>query len=278
MRVLAGTSKIHAETFARALGAEVVDTIEPKDDWVFLVGVDPAHCKTQVQEARSKGQKIAAFWIGSDSLAALQDANFRKNVPTFDVHFAVHERIQAELASWKVPAQVVYPCARNYFTANEVPKRDPNVKRVVGIYSPTPGPEDLYMHNDCVQIAKENPDIQFVFYGAEKYQDLPDNCLDSGRMTPEDTKDIYSKFSCILRLCHHDGFPVGGIEAKIRNLNVIENFAYPGFLFAETLEDVNRVLQDPKTHEEDKGPWPAWYRENCSPEAFGRRVKDLLQI
>lgn len=270
-----GTSRIHSDTFAKALEAKVsLDPLNENTDWIFVVGASP-EALTFVPEARKQGKKVALYWIGSDSLTALGDSVYRKNIPECDIHFSVHERIQEELESWGVKSNVVYPCARNYFTKDEVPKRR-SVGRSVGVYSPSPGPNDLYMFNECLQVARENRDVEFIFYGADAYSKMPDNCVDAGRMTPEDTKDIYARVGCIMRLVQHDGFPVGGIEAKIRNMKIIENFPYPGFEFAETLEDVNKLLKKEETFQEDKGPWPSFYREMCAPKAFKKNIEAAL--
>jgi hypothetical protein len=269
MSVIAGTSAIHAETFAKALGWGVGTS--PTQGWCILCGVSPKD-KELVANLRKDGVKVAGYWIGSDSLCAIQDTNFRRNVPELDLHLVVHERIQKELSLWKVESKVLYPCARNYVTSHVLPK-----EKTVGIYSPSPSPNDLYMHDLCVQIATENPGVKFVFYGAS-YDALPENARSAGRMEPDDTQDLYSQFSCILRLCLHDGFPVGGIEAKVRGLHIIENFPYPGFLYAPTVEKVNEYLHDEATFQIDSGPFPAWYRQECCKEAFKEKTWKLLDL
>jgi len=262
------TSEIHSQTFAQALGCEVV--IDPTPcAWAIFIGVTP-DIVTKVAEFRKLGAKVAGYWIGSDSFAAMSNVQYRASIPKLDLHLVVHERIQRELASWGVESKVLYPCARNF-----VPNGNRPQGKAVGIYAPTPGKNDLYMFKVCKQIARENPRLRFIFYGAS-YDSLPENCEDAGRMSPESTQDLYSQFSVILRLCSHDGFPVGGIEAKIRGLHIIENFQYPGFLFADTIEKVNELLNDEETHKVDNGPWPAWYREQCHPDTFKENVECLL--
>jgi hypothetical protein len=268
--IVSGTSEIHSQTFAQALGCEVVKDPVPCA-WAFFVGVTPG-LKEKVDGFKALGAKTCGYWIGSDSFAALQNPKHRAGIPEFDLHVAVHERICKELASWGVKSEVLYPCARNFVTDGGHPD-----DKVIGIYAPTPRSNDIYMFDVCKQIAKENPDKRFIFYGAT-YDELHENCTDSGRMSPEETKDLYSKFSVILRLCQHDGFPVGGIEARIRGLNVIENYPYPGFLFADTIEKVNELLNDEDTHKIDTGPWPAWYREQCHPDTFKEKLECLLSL
>lgn len=242
---------------------QVVEDTAPGEDWLLYVGVDPG-CKKKVETLRSGGQRVAAYWIGSDSRCALTQKDYRREIPEFDVHLCVHERIAEELKRWGVEATVVYPCARNPSDGLGKPQG-----RLVGVYMPEP---TLYMFDECLQVARENPDLRFVFYGAPEYVGLPANVTGAGRMTPEDTGALIDSFSVVLRLCQHDGFPVGGIECKQRNRHIIENYPYPGFLFAETLEEVNAFLQDPAVHEGDFGPWPSWYREKCSPAAFQKNV------
>jgi len=254
--ILAGTSKIHAETFGSALGGNA------PEGWSFLVGVSPDSAG-QIKKLREKGVKVAAYWIGSDSACAVQDPSYRANVPECDIHLGVHERIQQELSMWGVKSNVVYPCARNYSDGEPPPDN-----KCVGVYMPHTG--SLYMYKQCVQVAKENPDLPFYFYGMAGYPGLPDNCIDGGRIKPEDSP----KISVMLRLCEHDGFPVGGIEAKMRGLHVIENFPYPGFLHAKNLDDVNNYLQS-DIHDGDQTDWPAWYREQCSPQRFNENVRKL---
>jgi hypothetical protein len=81
--------------------------------------------------------------------------------------------------------------------------------------------------------------------------------------------------SVMLRLVRHDGNPVSGIEAKQRNRHVVENFPYDGFLYASTMEDVAKLLQDEKTHQADNGPWPWVYRARCGKEFFKEAVEKI---
>ena len=260
--VYPGTSSIHAETFARALGCDVGTSPLDGGKWGLLVGVAPNPIVRQCKEA---GMKMAAYWIGSDSMQALNQIAVRKNIDTFDVHICVHERIRQELESWGVKAKVVWPCARNY-SGGLLP---PNEK-LVGVYMPEP---NLYMFEECKQVARENPEIQFVFYGAMfEMKDLPENVKDAGRMSPEETTGIMDKMSVMLRLVRHDGNPVGGIECKQRNRHIIENYPYGGFLYARTMEDINKWIRDENTHRGHAGPWPSYYRERCSPENFKKEV------
>ena len=240
----------------------------PTQGWVFVTGISP-ESKEKVEKLRKSGVKVAAYWIGSDSLCAVTDEKYRKNIPEYDIHFCVHERIQKELAGWQVSSHVLYPCWRNFLATTSQKK-----KKLVGVYMPDPG--RLYMYTECVKIAEENSNLNFLFYGLQKYDNLPKNVLHGGRLTPEQVAEKTSDITVMLRLTQHDGFPVGGIEAKIRNLHVIENYPYPGFLFARTMEDVNEYLRDDLVHAGDSGPWPSWYRENCSPERFKEQVFSCL--
>jgi hypothetical protein len=268
MKVVGGTSKIHADTFAIALGAEVVEAPAPGDDWIFLVGVDPSF-RDRVISWRQNGIKVAGYWIGSDSLCAIQDENYRSRIPEFDVHFCVHERIQRELAEWKVDAKVLYPCARTPSTG-----LPPPTEKMVGVYMPEP---NLYMLKETLEVVNENPELKFGFYGMGFDYDLPPNVENIGRRTPEEIGKFSDQMSVLLRLCKHDGNPVGGIELKQRDRHVVENYPYSGFLYAETLDDVSRFLGDPKTHEGDYSPWGAFYREKCSRESFAATVKSVCQ-
>jgi hypothetical protein len=212
--------------------------------------------------------KIAGYWIGSDSMVALQQIAVRKNIDVYDVHICVHKRIQDELDLWGVKAHVVWPCARNFSQG-----LGPVKEKKVGVYMPEP---NLYMFEECKQVARENPDIPFVFYGAMfEMGELPPNIVDAGRMAPEQTAGITDSLSVMLRLVRHDGNPISAIEMLQRGRNVITNYPYDGMLYAHTMEDVNKFLRDEKTHEENVGPWPAHYRERCSPEYFKKEIDRL---
>ena len=65
--VVPGTSQIHSETFAQALGGRVVT--DPTSAWAFFVGVSP-HLKPVVE---SHAGRNVAYWIGTDSAYALAD-------------------------------------------------------------------------------------------------------------------------------------------------------------------------------------------------------------
>lgn len=282
MVVYPGTSDLHSETFARALGVSVsksggtypgYDGASPESihDWVFWVGANPAQ-KAQIEDLRAKGSKIAAYWIGSDSLMAIQDPEYRGHIPPCDVHFAVHERITGELRQWNVEATTVWPCARNF--SQGLPKpQEPKV----GVYMPHKGP--LYQYDLTLEVARACPELPFVLFGGmEPYSDLPQNVTDAGRLTPQEAGNLQDSFSCLLRLCAHDGNPIGGIEMKQRNRHVISNFPYEGFLYAHTFEDAVKYLSDIKTHEGDFGPYPAYYRERCSDRYFKQHIEEKIYV
>lgn len=255
------TSQIHSDTFAKALGWDV--STEPEGThWALFVGGAPNQLAKKFKDA---GSKTACYWIGSDSLQAQQQVAVRKNIDVYDVHLCVHQRIKQELEAWGVRAEVVWPCARNLSVG-----LGPTQEKLVGVYMPEPS---MYMFEECKQVARENPDIPFVFYGAMfEMGELPANVKDAGRMAPEETSTLTDRMSCMLRLVRHDGNPVSGIEMKQRNRHVIENYPYDGFLYAYTMDDVNRWLRDPKTHQMDESPWGALYRERCSRTNFKKEV------
>jgi hypothetical protein len=263
--VYPGTSTIHADTFARALEVGVgTEPLEGKTG--LMVGVSP---NPFVKACKEKGMKMVGYWIGTDSYQALHQVAFRKNIDQFDVHICVHERIQKELEVWGIKAHVVWPCARNY--SKGLP---PATEKLVGVYMPEP---TTYMFEECIQVARENTEIPFVFYGAmADMGELPPNCKDGGRMSPEETASISDRISVMLRLVRHDGNPVGGIECKQRNRHIIENYPYDGFLYARTMADVNKFLRDDNVHFGDYGPWPSLYRERCSSENFKKEITACL--
>ena len=279
IQVISGTSEIHAVTFATALEAEVVST--PSGPSCLWVGVGP-HMKEQVE---SYGGKKAAYWIGSDSLCAIQDPWYRKLVPRFDLHFCVHERIKEELSAWKVDSRVLYPCTRYEGGRQRIEHR------AVGVYAPTPEEKtDIYRTKVCIDIARECPAVPFIFFGSEAPSwPTPENVKWWGREHPDNIGSIYERISCVLRLCVHDGFPVGGIEAKQRGLHVIEDYPYPGFLCPEvtvktengpvvgvSLDEIIRLIRADETHEGDSTGWPEWYQTKCSKAAFKKTVMEAL--
>jgi len=266
--VVNGTSEIHSQTFAQALGAQV--TTDPSGQWAFFVGVGP-HLWTQVEYCKKKKIKTCAYWIGSDSLCAFNSKEYRSRVPEFDVHIGVHKRMQNELASWGIMSHVVWPCPRSVYQ-EQVPGE------FIGCYQPTPyADNDIYMFHQCVDIANRMPTKKFLFYGAPNYIDLPRNVMDAGRMTPGQVSNLYQEMSCVLRLTQHDGHPVGGIEAKMRGLHVIENYPYEGFLFADNTKSIMMLLEDEATRSIDTSEWPEFYRNVCSPTSFREKVCQILR-
>jgi hypothetical protein len=260
------TSQIHSDTFAQALGAKVLTEPNGDSGWAFFTGGSPTPLYKTFKDA---GYRNAVFWIGSDSAAALHQVAIRKNIDTYDVHFCVHERIKKELELWGVNAHVVWPCARNYSEESTPPKQ-----RLVCVYIPT---RELYLYDECRQVASENPDIDFIFYGSMfEMENLPPNVKDAGRMKPEETANISNDSSVMLRLVRHDGMPISCIEMLQRGRNCITNYPYEGMMYARTMDDVNKLLRDGKTHEMNDGPWPAYFRERCSKESFKRNVERVI--
>ena len=262
IQVFPGTTEIHSDTFAKALGAEM--TREETDaDVVFFIGINP-EMKEIVEKFKAQGKKTVAYWIGTDSLIAIAKTSYRAAVPAFDKHLVVHERIQKELTGWNVESEVLYPCARHQGVETKINQV------CVGSYQPTPSDQDMYMYRLNCQVARNHPNLKFIFYGrlTDSYPDLPANVDDFGRIDPDKSGSIYNHVSCIMRIVQHDGNPVGGIEAKQRGLHVIENYPYKGFLYAKSLRELDKILDDPKTHELDDSAWPNFYRTMCSGEHF----------
>ena len=260
--VIAGTSVVHAETFAKALGVGVV-TMPTPQDWVFSVGVSPSQT-TFLNEAKAQGAKLCAYWIGTDSFIAKQNPQYRVGLAAFDLHLTVHERISTELLSWGIESQVVWPCPKWQGRPTDKWPDSPTV----GVYEPG---DDFYWPKACVQIAKECPEIKFLWYGADPFMKTPDNIEWLGRVDGS----VYDRMTCLLRLCRHDGNPVGGIEAKQRGLHVIENYPYAGFLPVNSIDEAVAYLKRSKTHKIDDSIWPAFYREHCSAENFKKQVETI---
>lgn len=86
MSVAPGTSSLHADTFAKALGWEVGTS--PTQGWVMLCGVSPKD-KELVERLRKEGVRVAGYWIGSDSLCAVTQPAYRREIPECDLLFCL---------------------------------------------------------------------------------------------------------------------------------------------------------------------------------------------
>lgn len=260
---------IHAETFAKALGAKLVD---PNDedayecDWYMMQFITPASHQA-VAECNSRGVRTIGYWIGSDSWRALKDGHIRKMIPNFDVEFCVHKRIQDELHAWKRDPVILSSPVR------VVPEPTGPTPPLVGVYMPhTKG---VYSFHRVVEIAQRVPHLPFVFYGAQ-LPTLPENCANVGPLTPEGASELLRSFSVVLRICDHDGFPQNVIETKMLGKNAITNYPYEGCFYGDTDDKIVELLNDLRTHQPDFSEWPSLYRQNCSPSAFHDTVMETL--
>ena len=253
-----------SEMIAGHLSGKVLEEYEPCE-WIVCVWVD-AGMYPLLERCQRDGVKTLAYWIGSDVEFAHKwwdQFNLK-----FTAHAAVHERLKDELGKVGVNPDVVYFPVRE-----EVEVANRGGTPLVAVYMPSV--TGKYCWLECVEVAGNSPDIDFVFYGSDDLPELPSNCFDAGRMEPEEVTSVLRRATVLMRLTAHDGCPQGISEAKMLGKNVIANYPYRGCLLAKSTRDAIALVNDPATHE-GCTEGREWYVDNCSPSAFRDRMAALM--
>lgn len=262
VQVLSGMCPIHDETVAMALNCGV--STDPIAEWVIVPFVDPRN--KNLWKAAESGRRLVAYWIGNDSRWIKEGKVSLFDLPKFEKHLVNHERLKANLPC---PTEVLPFVVRQ--AARDPIKTD---RPFVAVYMPTISGN--YRFEMVCEIAETLPDLEFAFYGSTDLLHIPVNCTNMGRLTPDGVTMLIAGASALLRMTDHDGFPGNVIEAKMCGKNAITSYPYEGCLHAANETEAIELLKDPRTHEPDLTDWPAWYQNNCSPEAFKRNFMKMI--
>lgn len=258
---------IHARMIASHLGGGVVYGFEPVD-WMVFVYVDSS-CLDLVERCGQEGVKTLGYYIGNDARNAYREMCTARRVPRFDATAICHERLTEDLQSVGVTGKVVY------FPVREVLEMaNCGGSPMVAVYMPTM--KGKYCWAESLDVAAGCSEINFVFYGSDDLVELPENCFDAGRLTPEEVTSVLRTSTAVLRLTEHDGCPQNISEAKMLGKHVVANYPYLGCLYARSVKDAKRLISDPLTHEGDKGTFREWYAQHCSPAAFREQMEGLM--
>lgn len=273
--IASGPCPIHESTIATALG---INYGTSESDMVLRWGSGtkagvfifptPAMAK-DVETARKHGKVTIAYWIGSDAYRVARDRVYQRRLPKFDMNLCVHERLQVDLHDARIRSEVLY-----------LPVRDvpaivtQEVKSQVAVYMPSN--KGNYKCALVCEIAESIKSLPFVFYGSNDLPALPSNVTNVGRLSTRQVTDVLRSASVILRLTNNDGFPSNIIEAKMLGKQVVCNYPYKGVIYGAQPKQVVEILSKEETHKPDTSDAVQWYRDECSPSAFKKRLTHYL--
>lgn len=261
-------NKLHARSIAKALDAPLITT-PTKADWVVVVG-GSAKLTPFIDTCHSLGSKVCVYWMGTDVFQATKNHNWQSNFPIADLHVTVHDRTTEELKSQGVPVETAY-----FFTPRTITRTTDRPNGRIAIYMPNRA--STYNFEKLRRLAKENKHLNFTFYGSASRFDLPRNCRQPGRLTPEECTNLLASHSTLIRWTRHDGFPQNIIEAQMLGREVIASYPYPGCWEAKNLTEVGTLLRSTLTYESYQTGWSYWYQQNCTPTAFRQRMFSLMK-
>lgn len=258
---------IHAKMIANHLNGQVVSAFEPCDALV-IVYVDSSVMGI-VEACHEENVPVVGYWIGNDARRVYREMCTARRLPGVDANVVCHERLLEDLQPVGVTGEVVY------FPVREVVEMaNCGGMPLVAVYMPSV--KGKYGWAESVDVAGDSPDIHFVFYGSDELPELPDNCYDAGRLSPEEVTSILRQSTAVMRLSEHDGCPQNIAEAKMLGRHVVSSYPYMGCLYARNTREAKRLVADPLTHEGDKGTFREWYVKNCSPEAFRTQMEGIM--
>lgn len=166
-------------------------------------------------------KKILQHFIGSDVLTAIEgfknnrvDTKLIKSTTYLCEVDWIEEELQEINVDAKVQALMVY---ENYLEPKEF--QDFSVLTYMG-----KGKEKFYGIDDCIQLAKDFPEIYFKIAGIDSYQNLPKNIECLGWI---DMQKEMQKNSLFIRNAKHDGLGFTVIEALASGRVVFYNYDFP---------------------------------------------------
>ena len=199
----------------------------------------------QFRLATALGRPIVRWWVGSDVLHALENADIATWVRHLDrvigLNIASAPHLKDELKQVEIESTVII------IPPSDLPGKtdahwDDNMARSVLIYLPS-HKADFY--GGTIVDALVSSLKEFTFYlvanDGHHYRDC-DNVVPLGWVKDMDT--IYSKIGCLLRVTRHDGCPRMVAESLARGKYVVYSWPFEGCILAKTFEEVRLALLD----------------------------------
>jgi hypothetical protein len=195
---------------------------------------------------------IVYFWIGTDVMNAVRDAQSGQDIRRFRkltggaTHLADAESLKAELETIGVHADVAWMPAPN-IARDEAPSPLPDDFKVLA-YVPD-NRFGFYGGPTLVEVARRLPEIAFrVVSGTGSWLgDPPPNLIFLGRLAS--FQGVYESSSCLVRTVEHDGTSCMVLEALASARPVIYTQPFPHtrlvrFGDADDLEQAIREIRD----------------------------------
>ena len=242
--------------------------------------------------ADKKCKKIIQ-WIGSD-VEDLKNLTWKmnrvvvkvlKNKDVITKHICNSYSLKKELGEMGIKASVVHaPLDINKFKIRPLPK-----EYTCGIYF-TDGRPEMYYFKYMLDLAKNTPDIKFLFFGG--YGEYFPACNNMRYLGWEkDITKVIDQCSVVLRLTKHDGFPLSPIEFLLSGRQILTNFKDPDFKYVNHIDitpndnewvnqkgDIIRMIRMLKSHplqEKTLIKIRKYYNNLLNPLKYKRKIYEI---
>ncbi len=246
------------------------------------VFVDPIHYPAMQEFAKNKQDVPLApctkvvHLIGTDLLQMSDSPKAYMDVFKFflnqkyDHVFTEFDETQKEAKELGLVTKILPLPPREYFEPTEFPE-----KFTVAVYAPSVN-QQLYNVDAMVQVAKELPDVKFLFFGDKDKKGVDGNIEYCGYV--KDMASFIKRCSCLVRITMHDGLPQSVLEFLSAGRRVIFNheFKYVN-LASRSLSTkiiaraIRQEMKEGLNLEASK-----WIRENFTQEKFKEHIESLL--
>src|SRR4030065_146626 len=271
----------HAKNVAKLLEAEFRYAPQTKPHnfkLIYLLGFYPNIAKdcsavfTTVDGKLTSATKLV-HWVGTDIWGLMNSSllNVKNLRNQFDAnkffHLTEFEQTQAEMKELGFETEIQPLSPSVQYEVMPLPK-----KFTVAVYIPSQNAE-FYYKDLMYEVAKELPDIDFLFYGDRFNQSKDKNIQHVGYIEPENMGKFLQDCSALVRLTVHDGFPISLMEFVMAGRNVLFNIRLPHVLFVNSgdkeliKQRIKDMQQLPLNVEGSK-----YYRELVEPEKFRQKI------
>ena len=180
-------------------------------------------------------KKLIMQWQGTDVMLAVsrfKDGNIDLKYCNYATHWVDAPWLYEEVKSIGLEPETVH---FKYATADSPIKNYSSISVISYVPQSRQG---FYGINRILNLAKNNPDVQFNLYGCTSAEvDLPSNVNLHGWVSEDVFKTAMKNSAIFLRLTEHDGFSVSVIEAMSVGCEVIVTMPFDHAFVARSGEE-----------------------------------------
>ncbi len=240
--------------FAYCESYQELEAYSPQNTYVVFVRIPNIASLRITMKLKLKGYKIAKFWAGTDS-RYFNDAKglekffskiiyrlfINKNLSPAPWLSDVLENNGLKTDYWQSCSPIFLK--EEQLTLDKIPIPLKKTISKVLVYS-NPDRHWIYNTKMMLELAKEHPEIKFVFVGDSTMEvDDLNNVESLGRINQEQLFLLFNECDILLRITSHDGYSRMAIEAMYFGMHVITNWPVPHAIVCKNKNEITQALK-----------------------------------